>query len=518
LKNSIYRKPQVLIITIVLGLAIFGYTITHFYVKHKIEQLLATNLISTAQIGYSNMRINLLTSSFALDDIHITPKDSLALKTGLSIRKFQVEGVHYIKLISNGNIEVEQVLLDRVNVDYFKTDSVQKDVKPADSKFKQSILIKNFEIKNSKFRSFDAKTDSLQFYFQNVAATLANCKIDSTTIKGKIPFSFSSFNFSTGKVYASLNAYEAIHIASITSNPDHHTLITEFSLKSKYDKNKLQRRLHKERDYINLKIPRIEFKQLDFGARNDKFYVEMASGSLKNLNLEMYRNKLLPDDLTIGAMFNKTLQELPIAILVPILKVENGNIKYSELVETSTNLGEILFSEVNSVIENISTTNDKEIVFKTKAKLMGVAPIELQWSFYTEDERNLFKATGVIKNFNTQNVNGFLKSNLRAKVEGSINELYFTISGDEFSSSGDMKMKYQDFGFVVLHKDRLGVNKVLTTIGNIFTNDGSKTDEYGYRYGEISVERDPTKSFFNYLWINVKDGILDTFMGNGKKN
>ncbi|WFO14783.1 hypothetical protein M601_012620 [Cellulophaga baltica 4] len=61
------------------------------------------------------------------------------------------------------------------------------------------------------------------------------------------------------------------------------------------------------------------------------------------------------------------------------------------------------------------------------------------------------------------------------------------------------------------------MNKFLTTVVNLFTNDGSNTDEYGFRHGQIKVERDPTKSFFNYLWINVKDGILHTMVGNGKK-
>ena len=156
-------------------------------------------------------------------------------------------------------------------------------------------------------------------------------------------------------------------------------------------------------------------------------------------------------------------------------------------------------------------------MFVNKAKLMGTSPIDLEWSFYKKEKHNLFKAYGVIKDFETENINPFLKSNLRAEARGTINELYFTISGDDYTSSGDMKMKYTNFGFVVLQKDRLGVNKLLTAIGNIFTNDGSKTDENGYRYGEIKVERNPTKSFFNYLWINVKDGILSTFTSNGKK-
>lgn len=81
-----------------------------------------------------------------------------------------------------------------------------------------------------------------------------------------------------------------------------------------------------------------------------------------------------------------------------------------------------------------------------------------------------------------------------------------------------MKMKYDDFKFNILRKKSSKVNKFLTAIGNIFIKDGDKnTNPEGFRYGDIEAERDPTKSFFNYLWINVKSGVISTLTGNGEK-
>ena len=72
-------------------------------------------------------------------------------------------------------------------------------------------------------------------------------------------------------------------------------------------------------------------------------------------------------------------------------------------------------------------------------------------------------------------------------------------------------------GVVQLLNKKDNVNKFLTTIGNLFVNDGSKTDEDGYRHGTINVNRNQTKSFFNYLWLNVQDGLISTLTGNGEK-
>ena len=54
-------------------------------------------------------------------------------------------------------------------------------------------------------------------------------------------------------------------------------------------------------------------------------------------------------------------------------------------------------------------------------------------------------------------------------------------------------------------------------LGNLFVTKDSEGNPGDFRYGAIDVERDPTKSYFNYLWINIRAGIFDTVTGNGKK-
>jgi len=155
---------------------------------------------------------------------------------------------------------------------------------------------------------------------------------------------------------------------------------------------------------------------------------------------------------------------------------------------------------------------------KLQSKFMNSAPMKLEWIFDTTNERDVMTALGSVTNFDATKMDQFLSTNLGVNAKGKINALYFTINADNRSSTGDIKMKYHDFKFAILKKDRLGVNKLLSAIGNLFINDGSDTDTDGFRHGKIEVERDPTKSFFNYLWINVRDGIGSTLTGDGKKD
>jgi len=182
--------------------------------------------------------------------------------------------------------------------------------------------------------------------------------------------------------------------------------------------------------------------------------------------------------------------------------------------------GALSFENLDVKISNLSNKRNVEnpVQIQLNADLMGTGKFDLNWQFNVYDPKSTFLISGSLSNFNTASLNDFLVPNLRTQTTGTIDQLYFTISGDEYAATGDIKMKYEDFKFQVLNKERNGVKSVLSFIGNLFINDGSKTDIDGYRYGEISTERVKNKSFFNYLWINLQDGLLSVLTGNGKKD
>ncbi len=515
LKINFHHNKLPFVLFLIIGLGILGYTITHFYVKGKIEKLLNNQLSNKGEKNYTDLDLSLIGNYVELTGVKIDSFMVGESKSEIEVSKIVVSGLSYFKIISSGTIEIESVIIDSLQTTYYKSQKTDTS-KTKRNKLKSKIVIEDILLKNSSVTILNAVNDSLEFSAEDVTFQFSDLIVDKESIQEKIPFLFSSFSGSTGKIIASLNDYEKIEIESL--NHDENTIIKNFSLKSKYNKVELQSKLSKERDYVNLKIPDITLNNLAFKTADKRLCLEMTSGELDHLNLEIYRNKLLPDDVAKKPMFSAVLKKLPIIVRVPIIRINDGTIKYSELIEQGTNPGEIVFTDVNSIIKNNFGKNARAITFSNKAKLMGVAPIQVEWKFYIKNDQKMFNAMGVIKDFDTKYINSFLKSNLQAKASGVINELYFTIGGNDYASNGDIKMKYNDFKFFVLKENRLGVNKILTLIGNIFTNDGSNADEDGYRYGQIEVERDHTKSFFNYLWINLKDGIVSTIVGNGKKD
>ena len=490
--------------------------------KKSIANFVETKLPSHMQLEYKLIDVNVLTGTakFKTIDFRVRAVDSLKQVTRLQIGSLEVIGLGYWQFLFNKKIALKSLNIEKpILKSYLK--EKQTDTSQTDSNkigLLKQIYIDEINVANGDVTLLKSDNDSLAMKLDSVNIKIDHVTTNDSLINSKIPVAYGSLMFEGTSLYADLGPYESLKVGKVKVDEGDIT-ISDLKIKSKYSKTKLSWHLHKERDYIDLQIPEVSFEHIDFGIIQKKLWVSTGTGKLKGATLEIFRDKLLPDDTERKKLYSEALRKLPIQLNVPKVEISDSYIAYSERVNRETSPGKIIFDDVHAEIldiQNVPEKNEKTSV-TAKALLMGEAPITLNWSFDAKKESDAFTASGTVKNFHSKNINSFLESNLRVRAKGEIQELYFTISGNSISSSGDMKMKYEDFKFSVLKKDRLRINKLLTAIGSLFVNDGSNTDENGYRYGGIKAERDPTKSFFNYLWLNVGDGLTSTIIGNGKK-
>src|SRR5690606_7649751 len=238
------------------------------------------------------------------------------------------------------------------------------------------------------------------FSVEKLNLSLENINVDRETIKREIPFSYGDYDLSTGMVFADLGRYEALTLSG-TSIKNRELQLDNLSLKSKYDKASLSKKLDKEHDYIDLKIPEVRMENMDFGFNTARFFLSATSVVLQEPNLEIYRDKLVPDDFVRKKLYSQMLRELPIDLTVSEVKINDGFISYSELVKTGTSPGKIVFADLEATLGNVSNTyeNGKKTGIVARAKLMGEAPIALRWNFDANRDNDAFYVSGTVTNF-----------------------------------------------------------------------------------------------------------------------
>jgi len=509
----------------VAGAAIL-FLILHLSAHYFLRNALASDTRQSISLDYKDASINLFTGCVTIRQpklgLNNKEKDSLGLI--LMAERLQIEGFEYLDFIMNKNITVDLVHLK--NPVCSGTTNKNKDSGNKDSLVSpkgnlqdfKNIRIHKVTTENGALSLTGGDGDTTIFKMDSINLEVYHLHTNAHLLKNKIPFSFRSYHLGATNSFIGLGRYESMEISKLIVTEEN-LEIEDLKLSSIYDRKGLSKVLQTQRDYVGLRIPKIVLDSFQFKMVNDTLSLGFSHGAIYKPDLNMFRDKLVPENQETKKLYGAQLKALPIYLSIPSLQITNGKIAYSELVEAGAEAGKIFFNDVNATLSNIDNTpqNHKRTKIVVKAALLGQAPIALNWSFTIRDAQEDNKVSGSLFDFNTTEINGFLNSNLNAKAKGTIDEMYFSFAGNTRTAQGQMKIKYSDFEFKVLQENGLKVNKFLTAIGNIFVSDGSKSDAQGYRYGTIETERDRQKSFFNYLWLNVRNGLLSAFTGNGKK-
>ncbi|MEW4924650.1 hypothetical protein [Algibacter sp. 2305UL17-15] len=513
------------IIIAFLVVLIVGLIFLQFKFNNEITSAINTSLPPNIQLNYAEINTNVFTGKIELDSLSVKVFDSKnKLQTALYSKCLNIKGLSLWAYLLTKKITIKNITTNNPKLQYFRDDN-EATVTIDSSKvhaFEKELKIKELTINdisviNGSFDIIKNKKDSLFVKIDSINFILKKLKTDAKKLKEIIPFIYKDVQFSSKDIFVNMNAYETLEIENLNVN-NHQFNLQNLYIKPKFTKEVLSTKIVFERDHLQFYIPELKLNQLDFGVTNNRFFVVADSGELVKPSLKVYRDKRVADDMTIKKMYSEILRDLSFDLAIPELKIKQGYVSYAERVETIGKAGKIFFENVNSTLTNLTNTNknSRETKVLTNSYFMGKAPMELEVSFNVNDLLDSFLASGHFKDFNAQIVNNFFESNLNAKAEGEVERIYFTFNGNKMSSKGDLKMKYKEFKFKILNAKNQ-VNKLLTAIGNIFVNDGSKSDKDGFRHGKIEVERHKNKSFFNYLWINVESGLISAVTGKVEK-
>ncbi|NEW79572.1 MAG: hypothetical protein GZ086_09140 [Gelidibacter sp.] len=508
------------IISIFLIIVVGFFFFLQYKFKSSVINAIDTKLPSNIELKYAQINANVFSGNVELDSFSakLLNSDSNVIST-LNANKLKVSGFSLWQFIFNKTISIDDIIFDNPNLQYDQKQQEQHRPKDstANKQFEKTITIDKFSIVNGSFKVNGNKEVSILMRMDSINLTLNGISTNAEKLKQKIPFNYKDFQMKSKQFFLNLSNYEELKIEALAIENEKINLKNLF-ITSKFTKEELSKKIVVERDHFDLHIPELAMNKLNFGFNNNKFYVIVDSSKIIKPNLIVYRDKRVADDKSIKKMYSKILRDLSFDLAISTLKIKQGSINYKERVEDTNEAGEIFFNNVNATLNNLSNTYKEggKTKVTVSSNFMGKAPMNLNISFDVNNKQDQFLASGQFKNFNAKIVNTFFESNLNAKAEGEIEQIFFTFNGNNFNSNGDLKMKYNEFKFEILNKKNR-VNKFLTAIGNIFVNDGSKADKDGYRHGEIKVERNKNKSFFNYLWINVEDGLRSTLTGKGEK-
>ncbi len=517
-------KITIISLLALVVLSVIGYFVADAIITSKLENFLKSELPETVSVDYESIDVNLWGGKVALIRPKILNMGSHTSKINVDVAldTLMVTGFGYWDYLVNDIIHVKSVQLRSPVVHYYHDKTIPKNEykNSSSDQLKQEIKVDQFNIQNGKLSIRDTETDSIMLYSNSLTANIMGIEVNPISVKNPIPFNYEDYNFSFENFFFSMGNYENLTIAdaSITQGQ---IRLNQMKMFTKYSKEKLSQIISEERDHFNVSIPSLVLKNQEFGYQQDSiFYFKSPEVIFENPEMYIYRDKLIADDITTKQLYSKMLRGLKFNLTLSEVELKNATIVYSEKVNVDMPAGKLSFTKMDADIKNISNTYDsgQKTTLDIDAIFMAKTPIKVNWVFDVNDASDAFVFKTNIGKLPSPDLNPFSQPNLKVLLEGELLHTYATVSGDVNTSRVNMKAKYEDFKVVILDKEGEKKNKVLSAIANLFIKKDSNETEDGFRESfKENIERDKTKSIFNFLWISLKAGLGSIMTGDGKQ-
>lgn len=506
LSLKISRKFLIVIASIVfLGIIM---VILNLVAENKIKNAL-DSFIAEEGGSYENLDVNILGGSVEVKQVKL----NFSEKT-MEASAVELDGIDIIKYLRTGNIEIGELFIKdpRLLVDNGQKDTVVKKPSEGTSEFEQNILIENVKLTNAEVRILqNDSVDKLYSKFSNIG--LQKLKIDQKTLKEPIPFEFKEYNLQNDTLFFQLNDLHTITTKSIKAENGHFEVVA-LKMLPNFSKSEHQQHIPYEKDRYNFSFSNIQLQNLTWSFKNDTLHLFNPYLKIEEPNLEVYRDKLPPDDPRQKVLYSQTIRSLPVKIKFDSIVLKNGYILYEERTRASRPPGAVDFSNVDATIYNFTNIGMNEPDFpKTEIDVQSFifekAPLKVHWEFDVSNLADRFQISGNMGTLASAQIDEFLTPAMNVSTTGSIEDMHFNFTGNDDSGSGDMQISYKDFKVEVLKEDGTEKNSFFSAIANLVINN-TTSEERDYK--DVEVTRNKKKSFWNYLWLFIRDGAIKTLL------
>ncbi|MBD3890903.1 AsmA family protein [Olleya marilimosa] len=517
------RKKIVIGIVVFVVLATVSLLIANTIAKNKLKDYIV-NLPEHITIVYDDLDVSLLQGNITLKAplLTVNGKTTNQVNAQVKLANLDIKGFGYWSYLFNDKLKFEALNFETPLVTYYHNPLADTDQGSQSvlKNIKKALYIKNFNFNKASVKVINVENDSIILSTNNLNFLMTQISINDD-LDTKTLFKFKSSTVSANNLTYQVGKFENLSIDTLKID-NTKTTLSGFSFKTKYDKTELSNKIATERDHFELISPEIIMDNHNFKFDNTKFSGFTSDKiTITQPDFTIYRDKLVADDLSTKDLYSKMLRTLNIKLDLKLIEIVKGKITYQEKVKPENEAGQLTFSDFNARLSHVSNTYKSPI--KTKIKIdcnfMQSTPLKVDWSFDVNDKQDNFVFKADLGGLKADHLNQFMQPNLNLKLEGDLAKTMFTIDGNAVTSNVDLKTKYTNFDIILLKENGNEKNKLLSKIINIFVSKDSKDAKDNFRNSNTkTVERDQTKSIFNFVWKNAQAGLISAMAGDGKKD
>ncbi|MCC7028934.1 MAG: hypothetical protein IT257_01425 [Chitinophagaceae bacterium] len=308
---------------------------------------------------------------------------------------------------------------------------------------------------------------------------------------------------------------------------DRHTqsaTIKRFSVKPRITESEFVRQSKKQGDYYNIDISNIQLGGIDINKLLNEALVDVQQASLC-LNLKVYNDRMLPvnNDSKVGKYPQQLLLKLKVPLYIRRALIQKSVISYRERALATGQVGNVLFTNVNGVVDNITNIPayikiNPVLTMNGSGMFLNKGSATTEWKLRLDTNDGAFGITGHIGQMDAAAFNTISVPLGLTSVKGQVKDVSFAMTGNDYSAQGRLTMLYNNLKIESFKVDGARDTLKSKKLENVFSNALIKNDNPANgaaRSADFTYKRDLNKSFFNLIWKSLFDGIQKTVMGKG---
>ncbi|MDB5030405.1 hypothetical protein [Mucilaginibacter sp.] len=551
-KKTIRTWPIVVLTMILLLSLAVWYFYRHYLADNRWKPLLQAQLKelvlrssdSLYHIEYSDFDLNITSGNATLSDFKLVPdtlvyQKLVAAKKApdnlfiLSVKKLSIKNVgarkaYQEKILNINNISIDNPSLTIINKRYDFNDTV----KVGKPKTPYQLIKKIF--KQLRIDSVSLKDISVNYINQSNPVTkqtalkhldinISNVMIDSLSALDSTRFYYTKsvevilHNY---KIATPDSLYNAELKQIYFSTAKREIILDQVTFLPRYNRNEFYRRMGTSGDIFTLKFKKITIVDIDLQRflRDQKLYAGIMNVS--NANVQIYSNNAYKGKKSIktGHDPHQSLQRVALDMKLSRLNIAHTDIIYSETDATTGQTGVITFNNTSGAIVNV--TNDARakkknpfMVARIKTHFMKTAPLQVNFKFNLNAKNGAFNYSGTLGKFDGRILNKLVKPLALVQVQSAdVERLDFNVDANNYNGKGHLEFYYKNLKVQLLKKvngrAELQTQGFISKVANTLIIEKDNPDKKGvFRPGPINLKREPTASFFSFLYKGLLDGL-----------
>ncbi|MGO2294756.1 MAG: hypothetical protein ACTH5N_04810 [Psychroflexus halocasei] len=460
---------------IILGVYVAAIFIAEYFIEKKVN--------AEYDLEYSQFNLSLSTS-LKVKDLHFI-QDGIDLKA----EKLRVDLGLWSTLLSDKTV-IDQADLYNAKLNY----TIPQEKKSKNSNSKSSKIDVN-HIYLEKFNAIIIKE-------KDTIAEIANANFE---LSDPLSENFNTSNidfFSMDELHFRLDKIQDLSVYNFDYANDGFD-IDSLSIDSDYTKENYISQLSKEKDLITMKSYGLHFNNFSFNVTSKKLnQIAFKNIAIDSSQTLIYRDKTIADDKSIKKTYGQKLQNLDFDLSIDKISVDDSQLTYSEKLNQKKT-SQIVLKDLNVKLNNFHNLENKSDQHMKLIGSFSLSPdseldVGIDYNQFADVET--FQLDLNAKNINTKALNQIMKPTMNFGMEGYFEMIKAKMISNN-NAQGIFNLTAKDIE-LTMYSDSGREKKIMSFMANKLLNNNISEEV------EIEkVERNPTKSMWNFIWNYIKSGL-----------